>query len=128
RLSGRNGPRQLEAVLPPQANMLATQEAMQLAEMADKWQPHPARAAQTIALGRGVEHMWTECEVPLHAGVIRFWNKKKKWTDHIVLVTTALRLNAPWIVRHSEERPEIEPDDEQMQSGGWQLQKLSATR
>jgi hypothetical protein len=31
-------------------------------------------------------------------------------------------------VRHYEERPEIEQDYEQMKSGGWQLQKLSATR
>ena len=72
--------------------------------------------------------MWTECEVPLNACVIRFWNKKKKRTDHIVLVTTDLKLNASWIVRHYEERPEIEQDYEQMKSGGWQLQKLSSTR
>jgi hypothetical protein len=42
--------------------------------------------------------------------VIRFWNKKKKRTDHIVLVTTDQKFNAPWIVRHYEERPEIEQD------------------
>ena len=72
--------------------------------------------------------MWTECEVPLNACVMRFWNKKKKWTDHIVLVTTDLKLNAPWIVRHYEERPEIEQDYEQMKSGGGQLHKLSSTR
>jgi Transposase DDE domain len=120
--------RQVDVIIPLKANMLATQEAIQLAAMADKWQPHPARAAQTIALVRGVEHMWTECEVPLNACVIRFWNKKKKCTDYIVLVTTDLKLNAPWIVRHYEERPEIEQDYEQMKSGGWQLQKLSSTR
>jgi hypothetical protein len=108
--------------------MLATQEAIQLAAMADKWQPHPARAAQTIALVRGVEHMWTECAVPLNACVIRFWNTKKKRTDHLVLVTTDRELNAPWIVRHYEERPEIEQDYEQLKSGGWQLKKLSSTR
>jgi hypothetical protein len=71
-----------------------------------------------MTLVRGVEHMGTECEVPLNAWVIRFWNKKKKRTDHIVLVTTDLELNAPWIVRHYEERPEIEQDYEQMKSGG----------
>ena len=60
--------------------------------------------------------------------VIRFWNTKKKCTDPIVLVTTDLKLNAPWMVRHYEERPEIEQDYEQMKSGGWQLQKLSSTR
>jgi len=32
------------------------------------------------------------------------------------------------MVRHYEERPEIEQDYEQMKSGGWQLQKLSSTR
>lgn len=64
----------------------------------------------------------------LNACVIRFWNKKKKRTDHIILVTTALSLSAPWIVRHYEERPEIEQDDEQMKSGGWQLQQRSSIR
>src|SRR5439155_22215842 len=48
--------------------------------------------------------------------------------DYIVLVTTDQRLTGPWIVRHDEERPEIEQDDEQMKSGGWQLKKLSSTR
>ena len=72
--------------------------------------------------------MWPECEVPLNACVIRYWNKKKNATDHIVLVTTDLKLNAPWIVRHYEERPEIEQDYEQLKSGGWQLKKLSSTR
>jgi Transposase DDE domain len=120
--------RQVDVILPLQANMLATQEAMQLAQMADKWQAHPSRANQTITLVRGVEPMWTECEVPLNACVIRFWNKKKKRTDYIVLVTTDLELNAPLIVRHYEERPEIEQDYQQMKSGGWQLKKLSSTR
>jgi hypothetical protein len=127
-LSALKHKRQVDVILPLKANMLATQEAIHLAAMADKWQAHPARAEQTITLVRGVEHMWTECEVPLNACVIRFWNKKKKRTDPIVLVTTDLELNAPWIVRHDEERPEIEQDDEQMKSGGWQLKKLSATR
>jgi hypothetical protein len=120
--------RQVDVILPLNANMLATQEAMQLAAMADKWQAHPARADQTMALVRGVEHRWTECAVPLNACVIRFWKKKKKRPDYIVLVTTDLKLNAPWIVRHYAERPEIEQDYAQMKSGGWQLKKLSATR
>jgi hypothetical protein len=120
--------RRVDVILPLKANMLAAQEAIALAAMADQWQAHPTRADQRIALVRSVEHMWTECTVPLNACVIRFWNKKKKRTDHIVLVTTDLELNAPWIVRHYEERPEIEQDYEQMKSGGWQLQKLSSTR
>jgi Transposase DDE domain len=120
--------RRVDVIMPLKANMLATQEAIQLAEMADKWETHPSRADQRIALVRGVEHMWAECEVPLNACVIRFWNKKKKRHDHIVLVTTDLKLSAPWIVRHYEERPEIEQDYEQMKSGGWQLKKLSSTR
>ena len=127
-LSALKRQRQVDVIIPLKANMLATQEAMQLAAMVDKWQAHPSRADQRIALVCGVEHRWAECEVPLNAGVIRFWNKKKKRTDHIVLVTTDLELSAPWIVRHYEERPEIEQDYEQMKSGGWQLKKLSPTR
>src|SRR5262247_3292023 len=120
--------RQVDVIMPLKANMLATQEAIQLAEMEDTWAVHPSRAEQHIAWVRGVEHMWPECHVPLNACVIRFWNKKKKRTDHIVLVTTDQELSASWIVRHYEERPEIEQDYEQMKSGGWQLQKLSSTR
>jgi DDE family transposase len=120
--------RQVDVIIPLKANMLATQEAIQLAERAAQWAAHPSRAAQHIAFVRGVEHRWNECEVPRNACVIRFWNKKKKKTDHIVLVTSDLELNASWIVRHYEERPEIEQDYEQMKSGGWQLQKLSSTR
>ena len=120
--------RQVDVIIPLKANMLATQEAIQLAEMAEQWAGHSSRANQHIAFVRGVEHMWPECEVPLNACVIRFWNKKKKRTDHIVLVTSDLDLSASWIGRHYEERPEIEQDYEQMKSGGWQLQKLSSTR
>jgi hypothetical protein len=120
--------RRVDVITPLKANMLATQEAIQLAEMADQWEAHPSRADQSIAFVRGVEHMWSECEVPLNACVIRFWHKKKKRNDHIVLVTTDQKLSASWIVRHYEERPEIEQDYEQMKSGGWQLTKLSSTR
>jgi Transposase DDE domain len=120
--------RKVDVIRPLKANMLATQEAMQLAAMADRWDAHPSRAEQRIAGVRGVEHMWPECHVPLNACVIRFWNTKKKRTDHIVLVTTDQELSASWIVRHYEERPEIEQDYEQMKSGGWQLKKLSSTR
>jgi hypothetical protein len=127
-LSDLKRKRRVDVILPLKANMLATQEAIQLAEMADTWHTHPSRPNQTIALVRGVEHMWAECTVPLNACVIRFGNKKKKRTDHIIVVTTDLSLSAPWIVRHYEERPEIEQDYEQMKSGGWQLQKLSSTR
>src|SRR5919199_1911812 len=120
--------RKVEVIIPLKANMLATQEVMQLAAMANRWDTHPSRAEQRIAWVRGVEHMWPECQVPLNACVIRFWNTKKKRTDHIVLVTTDQELNASWIVRHYEERPEIEQDYEQLKSGGWQLKKLSSTR
>jgi hypothetical protein len=127
-LSELKGTRQVDVIIPLKANMLATQEAIALAELADKWDAHPSRAEQTIAWVRGVEHMWPECHVPLNACVVRFWNKKKKRIDHIVLVTTDRELSASWMVRHYEERPEIEQDYEQMKSGGWQLQKLSSTR
>jgi hypothetical protein len=120
--------RRVDVITPLKSNMLAAQEAIQLAQIANQWEVHPSRSKQHIAWGQRIEHMWAECEVPLNACVIRFWNKKKKGTDHIVLVTTDLALNASWMVRHYEERPEIEQDYEQMKSGGWQLQKLSSTR
>lgn len=120
--------RHVDVIVPLKATMLSYKEAVQLAVLQDTWQPHPSRAHQHIALVKGVEHLWDACHVPLHACVSRSWNRKKDILDHIVLVTTDQRLTGPWIVRHYEERPEIEQDYEQMKSGGWQLKKLSSTR
>jgi hypothetical protein len=120
--------RHVEVIVPRKSNMLSYQEAVQLAKLHDTWQPHPSRDHQHIAFVEGIEHLWEECQVPLNACVIRYWNHKKNAWDYRVLVTTDQRLKGPWIVRHYEERPEIEPDYEQMKSGGWQLKKLSSTR
>jgi hypothetical protein len=120
--------RQVDVIVPLKSTMLSYTEAVQLAELQEEWQPHPSRDHQHIAFVKGVEHLWNACQVPLNACVIRYWNRKKNAVDDIVLVTTDQRLNGSWIVRHYEERPEIEQDYEQMKSGGWQLKKLSSTR
>ena len=120
--------RGVDVIIPLKSNMHAYREAVALAELDAAWQPHPSRSAQAVALVRGVEHMWAECGVPLNACVIRFYNKRRGASDYIVLVTTDTRLTAEWIVRHYEERPEIEQDYQQLKRGGWQLQKLSTTR
>jgi hypothetical protein len=120
--------RQVDVIVPLKSTMLSYQEAVQLAELQGQWQAHPSREQQQIALVKGVEHVWDGCRVPLNACVIRYWNANKKKRDHIVLVTTDQALDDKWIVRHYEERPEIEQDYEQMKSGGWHLKKLSSTR
>src|SRR5262249_56807638 len=99
--------RQVDVIIPLKANMLATQEAIQLAAMADQWEAHPSRAEQRIAWVHGVEHMWPECAVPLNACVIRFWNNKKNWTDHMHLVTIDLKLNVHFMMRLYVLHPEI---------------------
>src|SRR6266850_3634847 len=76
-LSHMKRQRRVDVITPLKANMLATQEAIQLAEMAAKWEAHPSRADQRIAWVHGVEPRWAECAVPLNACVIRYWNKKK---------------------------------------------------
>lgn len=120
--------RKVDAIIPLKSNMHAYGEAVAIAEMEGKWQRHPSRREQQIAFVGGVDHVWDECDVPLNACVIRFYNRRQRATDYIVLVTSDLKLTAEWIVRHYEERPEIEQDYQQMKSGGWQLQKLSSTR
>jgi hypothetical protein len=120
--------RHVDVIVPVKSTMLSYTEAVQLAELQDAWPPHPARDHQHIACVKGVEHLWDACQVPLNACVLRYGNRKKAAWDPSVLVTTDQRLTGPWIVRHYEERPEIEQDYEQRKSGGWQLQKLSATR
>jgi hypothetical protein len=120
--------RHVEVMVPLQATRLSSQEAVPLAERHNAWQPHPSRDQQHMACVQGVAHLWHACKGPLNACVMRSWNRKKNAVDHIVLVTTDQRLTGPWIVRHYAERPEIEHDDAQMQSGGGQLKKLSSTR
>jgi hypothetical protein len=120
--------RYVDVIVPLKSTMLSYKEAVQLAELQGEWQPHPSRDHQQIAFVQGVDHVWDECNVALNACVIRYWSRKKNALDHIVLVTTDHRLTGPWIVRHYEERPEIEQDYQQMKSGGWQLKKLSSTR
>jgi len=120
--------RGVEVIVPLRHGMQSYEEAVKLAQMANQWQPHPTRAGQQIAFVRGVEHVWDECEAALNACVIRFYNEKKQALDYIVLVSSDLSLNAKWIVKHYQQRPEIEQDYEQLKSGGWLLQKLSSTR
>ena len=123
-----NQQRHVDVIVPLKAKMLSYTEAVQLAELQNAWQPHPSRDHQHIAFVKGVDHLWAECRVPLNACVIRYWNRKKASIDYIILVTIDQWLSGSWIVRHYEERPEIEQDYEQMKIGGWQLTKLSSTR
>jgi hypothetical protein len=120
--------RQGEGMIPLQAHRLAPQEAMARAALAGQWAAPPARAEPTLAWGRGVEPLGPEWHGPRNAWVMRCWQKQKKRLAPSVLVTTALERSAVWMGRHDAERPESAQADEQMQSDGWQLQKLSATR
>src|SRR4029434_1900283 len=47
--------RRVDVIMPLKANMLATQEAIQLAAMADRWESHPSRADTRIDLATGGE-------------------------------------------------------------------------
>jgi hypothetical protein len=120
--------REVDVIVPLRSDMHSYQAAVKLAERANQWQPHPTRSEQQIAFVPGVEHVWDECQVRLNACVIRFYNKKKRALDYIVLVTTDLSMSGRWIVTHYEARPEVEQDYEQLKSGGWLLKKLSSTR
>ena len=127
-ISALKSERQVDVIVPLRHAMLSYEEAVQLAKKGKSWQAHPTRENQQIAFVSGVEHVWDECQVALNACVIRFFNEKKKRLDYLVLVTTDLSLNAKWIVKHYEQRPEIEQDYQQLKSGGWLLSKLSSTR
>lgn len=120
--------RQIDVIVPLRSNMVAFDEAVRLAQLADNWQNHPSRASQQIAFVDGVDHVWDTCRVKSNACVIRFWHAKKNRHGYIVLVTTDQELTAKWIVKHYEERPEVEQDYEQLKSGGWKLQQFSSTR
>ena len=120
--------RGVDVMAPLRSNMHAYLEAVALAEYEGKWRAHPTRQGQEIAFVEGVEHVWDECEVPLNACVIRYYDEKKKGYGYLVVVTSDLSLSAEWIVRHYQERPEIEQDYQQLKGEGWKLQKLTTTR
>jgi hypothetical protein len=120
--------RKVDVIVPLRSSMNSYTEAVALAKKWGQWEAHPSRNDQEIAFVEGVEQLWNQCQVSLNACVIRFYNKKKQKIDYIVLVTTDLSLTASWIVKHYEERPEIEQDYEQLKSGGWMLEKLTSTR
>jgi hypothetical protein len=121
-------PRPVEVIVPLQSTLLASPEAVQRAELHAAWQPQPARAHQPIAFVQGVAHLWEAWQVPRKACVMRSWNRTKAALDHLGLVTTDHQRTGPWMVRHDDERPEMEQEDEHRKSGGWQRQKLRATR
>lgn len=120
--------RGVDSIVPLRSDMLSYQEAVRLAEVEGRWQSHPSRRGEHIAFVGGVEHVWDECQVKLNACVIGFYNNKKQVQDYIVIVTTDLSLSASWIVKHYQQRPEIEADYQQLKSGGWMIEKLSSTR
>ena len=84
----------MDAILLLKSNMDAYHEALAIAEMEQRWQPHPSRREQQIALVGRIEHVWDECDVPLNGCVIRFYNRCQRATDYIVLVTTDMKLTA----------------------------------
>jgi hypothetical protein len=96
--------RRVDVIMPLKAHMLATQEAMQLAELAGQWDAHPSRANQRIAWGHGMEHRWTECEVPLNACVIRFWHSKERPISSCHNISDS----APVIARHGKKHPVLD--------------------
>jgi hypothetical protein len=120
--------RKVDVIIPLRSDMLSYKEAVELAEMKGKWEAHPSRADQQMTRVEAIEHVWEECLVELNSCVIRYYNKKKRKHDYIVLATTDLRLSGSWIIKHYEERPEIEADYQQLKSGGWMLKKLTSTR
>jgi len=64
--------RHVDVIVPLRSDMIAFDEAVRLAEMAENGQPHPSRATQEIAFVPGVEQVWDTCRVTLNACVIRF--------------------------------------------------------
>lgn len=120
--------RRVEVRRPLKATRRATQAALHLAEVAGQWDPPPARAAQRLAWGHGLEQRGTEGAGPLHACGRRGWKSTKKRTASLVVGTTEQRVSAPWLGRQDEERPEMAPDEEPRKRGGWQRHKRSATR
>jgi hypothetical protein len=52
-LSALKRTRQVDVIIPLKAYMVVTQEAIQLAEMAGRWEAHPSRTEQRIAWVHG---------------------------------------------------------------------------
>jgi hypothetical protein len=127
-LTVRKHQRHVEVLVPWPSTRLSSTAAGPRAEGQEAGPLPPARDHQPMAVVKGVAPLWAACQGPLKACVMRSWNRKQAAGDPIVWVTTAQPLTGPWIVRHDEERPAIEHDDEHMTSGGWPRHTLSSTR
>ena len=46
--------RHIDVIVPLKSTMLSYQEAVQLAELQDQWQPHPSRGDQHMAFVKGI--------------------------------------------------------------------------
>ena len=120
--------RHVDVRVPLRSTRIAFHEACSVAAMAGTWPPPPSRAAPPIAFVPRVQHVWDPWRVPVHACVMRYGHAKKHTYGSMVLVPTDQALTATWIGKHDAQRPEMEQDDAQMQSGGWKFPPLSTTR
>jgi hypothetical protein len=119
----------VDTVVPLKTNMLSYRLAVLQAErQPQRWQPHPTRPKQEIQPVSAIESVWEECQVPLHACVVREWQAQKGEYDYWVFATTNAERSAKGILTDYGARSECEEDHRQTKGPDWELDEYTSTR
>lgn len=127
--------RKVDTYVPLKSNMNAYQIAIQIAKEENKWEPHPSRENQKIALVPNLKDYWwsdrtksrkkyaENDDVEINSCVV--WDTETN--SYFVFCTTDTSVNARQIIATYELRPEIEEDYRQLKDF-WKLQDFKSTK
>jgi len=124
--------RKVNMFIPLRKNMIATEMAIEIAKLENKWRPHPnpKRMNQKITFVSNIGPYY-EAEkdgyVDLNACVVYDETAKKEENKYFVFVTTDLAMSAEMIVKTYELRTEIEEDFRQIKDF-WKIEDFCSTK
>jgi len=127
--------RHLDVIIPLRSDMLAYEDSLVTAYHSESgsWEKHPNRECQEIKRIEHVQWMWEGCDVRLNGCVVRYLKEGRDGTkgsddyEHIVFVSTDLRLTCKEILQRYDLRSEIEEDHRQWKEGMWGMTNFTST-
>lgn len=127
--------RNIDVYVPLRSNMTAHKNAVAIAKLENKCEPHPSRKNQKIAFVPNLKEYWCSEEtiankkygesydVEINGCVV--WNTEID--DYFTFITTDTSTNAKQIIQTYELRPEIEEDYRQLKDF-WKLEDFKSTK
>lgn len=127
--------RKVDVYIPLKSNMNAYEEALKIAHLENKWEPHPSRKNQKIAFVSNLKEAWwidknkpnkkfaKSNDVEINGCVV--WDTIGN--NYFIFITTDTSANAKQIIQTYELRPEIEEDYRQLKDF-WKLEDFKSTK